>query len=105
MMKKFLERLKNKKFLLVLIGLILILIGQLGFGDLIPENTWKVILTIVTILVVLGIVEDPDKSRDDTIDDLFDKLDEINKKQEDETLEDKTLEDTNETVSETKEEE
>ena len=97
-MKDFLERLKNKRFLLVLIGLIILLIGQLGFGYLIPDNIWKVIGTIVTILVVLGVVKDPDKSQDDTIKDIFDKIEEANKEQKDKTSEE-------ETVSETKKEE
>lgn len=53
------ERFRNKTFILAMVGAIVLLIQQLGFKDLIPNNYTDVVNSILTILVMLGIVVDP----------------------------------------------
>ena len=52
------SRLRNKAFLLSMLGAIVLLIQQLGFKDLIPSNWLDVVNTVISILVMLGIVVD-----------------------------------------------
>lgn len=51
-------RLKNKTFILSMLGAIVLLIQQLGFKDLIPSNWLDIVNTILSILVMLGIIVD-----------------------------------------------
>jgi len=51
-------RLKNKTFILSMLGAIVLLIQQLGFKDLIPSNWSDIVNTALSILVMLGIVID-----------------------------------------------
>ncbi len=51
-------RLRNKAFLLSMLGAIVLLIQQLGFKNLIPFNWLDTVNTIISILVMLGIVVD-----------------------------------------------
>lgn len=51
-------RLKNKTFILSMLGAIVLLIQQLGFKDLIPSNWLDIVNTVLSILVMLGIVVD-----------------------------------------------
>lgn len=51
-------RLRNKAFLVAMISAIALLIQQLGFKDLIPENYKDVVNSILSILTMLGIVVD-----------------------------------------------
>jgi uncharacterized membrane protein len=51
-------RLRNKTFILSMIGAIVLLIQQLGFKDLIPLNWLDIVTTVLSILVMLGIVVD-----------------------------------------------
>jgi phi LC3 family holin len=51
-------RLRNKTFILSMLGAIVLLIQQLGFKNLIPSNLSDIINTILSILVMLGIVVD-----------------------------------------------
>ena len=53
------ERFRNKTFLLSMIGAIVLLAQQLGSKDLIPSNYADVVNSILTILIMLGIVVDP----------------------------------------------
>jgi phi LC3 family holin len=52
------SRLKNKAFLLSMLGAIVLLIQQLGFKDLIPSNWLDIVNTVISVLVMLGIVVD-----------------------------------------------
>lgn len=52
------SRLKNKTFILSMLGAIVLLIQQLGFKDLIPSNWLDIVNTVLSILVMLGIVVD-----------------------------------------------
>lgn len=52
------SRLKNKTFILSMLGAIVLLVQQLGFKDLIPSNWLDIVNTILSILVMLGIVVD-----------------------------------------------
>lgn len=51
-------RLRNKAFILSMIGAVVLLIQQLGFKDLIPSNYLDIVNTVLSILVMLGIVVD-----------------------------------------------
>lgn len=51
-------RLRNKAFWVSLISAIVLLIQQLGFKDLIPTNYGDIVNSILTILVMFGIVVD-----------------------------------------------
>ncbi|OOM70290.1 bacteriophage holin [Clostridium puniceum] len=51
-------RFKNKTFILSMLGAIVLLIQQLGFKDLIPSNWSDIVNTVLSILVMLGIVID-----------------------------------------------
>jgi len=51
-------RLKNKTFILSMLGAIVLLVQQLGFKDLIPSNWSDIVNTVLSILVMLGIVID-----------------------------------------------
>lgn len=53
------ERFRNKTFILAMVGAIVLLIQQLGFKDIIPSNYADVVNSILTILIMLGIVVDP----------------------------------------------
>lgn len=50
-------RLKNKTTLIAIIGTIFLIIQTLGFN--IPDNIEKVTNLIITLLVLLGVVNDP----------------------------------------------
>lgn len=52
-------RFRNKTFWVAIISAIILLIQQLGFGDYLPQNIMDIVNTILTILVMLGIVIDP----------------------------------------------
>ncbi|OOM82504.1 bacteriophage holin [Clostridium puniceum] len=52
------SRFRNKTFILSMLGAIVLLIQQLGFKDLIPSNWVDIVNTILSILVMLGIVID-----------------------------------------------
>lgn len=51
-------RMKNKTFILSMLGAIVLLIQQLGFNELIPSNWSDIVNTLLSILVMLGIVVD-----------------------------------------------
>lgn len=51
-------RLRNKTFIFSMAGAIVLLIQQLGFKNIVPENWIDVLNTILSILVMLGIVVD-----------------------------------------------
>lgn len=51
-------RFKNKTFIFAMLGAIALLIQQLGFKDLIPNNWLDIVNTALSILVMLGIVVD-----------------------------------------------
>lgn len=51
-------RLRNKTFIFSMLGAIVLLIQQLGFKDLIPSNWSDIVNTLLSILVMLGIVVD-----------------------------------------------
>lgn len=52
------SRFRNKTFILAMVGAIVLLIQQLGFKDFIPSNWLDIVNTILSILVMLGIVVD-----------------------------------------------
>ncbi|MDV3426672.1 MAG: phage holin [Bacillota bacterium] len=52
-------RFRNKTFIIAMIGAIVLLIQQLGFKDIIPNNYADIVNSILSILVMLGIVVDP----------------------------------------------
>jgi len=52
------SRLRNKAFIISMLGAIVLLAQQLGFKDLIPSNWLDIVNTIISILVMLGIVVD-----------------------------------------------
>ncbi|OOM75654.1 bacteriophage holin [Clostridium puniceum] len=52
------SRLRNKTFILSMLGAIVLLIQQLGFKNLIPSNWVDIVNTVLSILVMLGIVID-----------------------------------------------
>lgn len=52
-------RSRNKAFILSMVGAIVLLIQQLGFKDLIPNNYSDIVNSVLSILVMLGIVVDP----------------------------------------------
>lgn len=51
-------RLRNKTFIFSMLGATVLLIQQLGFKDLIPSNWSDIVNTLLSILVMLGIVVD-----------------------------------------------
>lgn len=51
-------RFRNKAFLVALVSAIVLLIQQLGFKNLIPSNWLDIVNTVLSILVMLGIVVD-----------------------------------------------
>lgn len=56
------SRLTNKTFWVSLISAVVLLIQQLGFKDLIPSNYADIVNSILSILVMLGIIVDPSTS-------------------------------------------
>ena len=52
------SRLGNKTFIVSMLGAIVLLIQQLGFKNLIPSNWLDIVNTVISILVMLGIVVD-----------------------------------------------
>ncbi|WP_160693370.1 phage holin [Clostridium sp. C2-6-12] len=61
-------RIRNKTFWVSLVGAVVLLIQQLGFKDLIPSNYADIVNSVLSILVMLGIVIDPStKGISDTI--------------------------------------
>ncbi|NOW85909.1 putative membrane protein [Clostridium beijerinckii] len=52
------SRFRNKTFILSMVGAIVLLIQQLGFKDLIPSNYADIVNSVLSILVMLGIVVD-----------------------------------------------
>lgn len=53
-------RLQNKTTLVAIIGTVILLIQQLGFK--LPDNVGDIVNTVVTLLVLLGVVTDPTTS-------------------------------------------
>lgn len=53
-------RLQNKTTLVAIIGTVLLLLQQLGLK--LPDNSSDIINTVVTLLVLLGVVTDPTTS-------------------------------------------
>lgn len=51
-------RLQSKFFLVALISLIVLLTQQLGF-DIFPKNWEEVLNTVLSILILLGVINDP----------------------------------------------
>lgn len=51
-------RFRNKTFILSMLGAIVLLIQQLGFKNIIPSNYADIINSVLSILVMLGIVVD-----------------------------------------------
>ena len=51
-------RLRNKTFLLTLVPLLVLLTQQLGL-NWVPENWESIFTTVMTILTVVGIINDP----------------------------------------------
>lgn len=54
-------RLQSKYFWVALISLIVLLTQQLGF-DIFPKNWEEVLNTVLSILVLLGVINDPTTS-------------------------------------------
>lgn len=52
------SRFRNKTFILAMVGAIVLLIQQLGFKDIIPSNYADIVNSVLSILVMLGIVVD-----------------------------------------------
>lgn len=52
-------RMRNKAFWVALVSAVVLLIQQLGFKNLIPSNYADIVNSILSILVMLGIVVDP----------------------------------------------
>ena len=52
------SRFRNKTFILAMVGAIVLLIQQLGFKDIIPNNYADIVNSVLSILVMLGIVVD-----------------------------------------------
>jgi phi LC3 family holin len=55
-------RMRNKAFWVALISAIVLLIQQLGLKDLIPNNYGDIVNSVLTILVMLGIIVDTSTS-------------------------------------------
>ncbi|WP_143314182.1 phage holin [Clostridium sp. HBUAS56017] len=70
-------RMKNKAFWVALISAIVLLIQQLGLKDLIPGNYGDIVNSVLTILVMLGVVVDTSTSG------ISDKKVTLNAKQDD----------------------
>lgn len=52
------NRFRNKTFIITFVSAIVLLIQQLGF-DIVPSNYAEILNTILTILVMSGIIIDP----------------------------------------------
>ena len=52
------SRFRNKTFILAMVGAIVLLIQQLGFKEIIPSNYADIVNSVLSILVMLGIVVD-----------------------------------------------
>lgn len=52
------SRLRNKTFILAMVGAIVLLVQQLGFKDIIPSNYSEIVNSILTLLTMVGIVVD-----------------------------------------------
>lgn len=55
-------RLKNKTFWLALASAIVLLIQQIGFDYLLPDNIMDIVNTVLLIFTILGVVVDPTTS-------------------------------------------
>lgn len=53
------KRFTNKTFCIAFSGAVLLLIQQLGLGQYLPSNLMDIINSVLTLLVMLGIVVDP----------------------------------------------
>ena len=52
------SRFRNKAFIVSMLGAIVLLIQQLGFKNIIPSNYADIVNSVLSILVMLGIVVD-----------------------------------------------
>ena len=55
------DKFKDKKVVLSLASLIVLLLSQMGFGYIFPPNIMKIIETLCTILVIMGIMHESGK--------------------------------------------
>ena len=53
------KRFSNKTFCVAVIGAVVLLVQQVGLGQYLPDNLMDIVNSILTLLVMLGIVVDP----------------------------------------------
>jgi phi LC3 family holin len=53
------KRFSNKTFCVAFIGAVVLLVQQVGLGQYLPDNLMDIVNSILTLLVMLGIVVDP----------------------------------------------